>query len=62
MILQGFFAKSFPNGSYTRKEAAFALDFIRENKYWPTVRRVNEAYGDRNLVCSCNPIEDYMEE
>ena len=50
------------NYSYTRKEAAFALDFIRGNKYWPTVRRVNEAYGDRNLVCSCNPIEDYMEE
>ena len=47
---------------YTRKEAAFALDFIKENKYWPTVRRVNEAYGDRHLVCSCNPIEDYMED
>jgi glycine dehydrogenase len=50
------------NYPYTRKEAAFALDFIKENKYWPTVRRVNEAYGDRHLVCSCNPIEDYMEE
>lgn len=48
--------------SYTRKEAAFALDFVSENKYWPSVRRVNEAYGDRHLVCSCNPIEDYMEE
>ena len=50
------------NYSYTRKEAAFALDYVKENKYWPTVRRVNEAYGDRHLVCSCNPIEDYMEE
>lgn len=48
--------------SYTRKEAAFALDFVSENKYWPTVRRVNEAYGDRHLICSCNPIEDYIEE
>jgi len=48
--------------SYSRKDAAFALDFIAENKFWPTVRRVNEAYGDRNLVCSCNPIEDYMDE
>lgn len=46
--------------SYTRQQAAFPLDYIRENKYWPTVRRVNDAFGDRNLVCSCNPIEDYM--
>lgn len=46
--------------SYSRQEAAFPLDYIRESKYWPTVRRVNDAYGDRNLVCSCNPIEDYM--
>ncbi len=46
--------------SYTRQEAAFPLEYIKENKYWPTVRRVNDAYGDRNLVCSCNPIEDYM--
>ena len=50
------------NYPYTRKEAAFALDYIKENKYWPTIRRVNEAYGDRHLVCTCNPIEDYMEE
>lgn len=47
--------------SYTRKEAAFPLEFVAENKYWPTVRRVNDAYGDRNLICSCNPIEDYIE-
>lgn len=46
--------------SYTRKEAAFPLEYIKENKYWPSVRRVNDAYGDRNLICSCNPIEDYM--
>jgi len=48
--------------SYTRKEAAFALDFVSDNKYWPPVRRVNDAYGDRHLVCSCNPIEDYIEQ
>jgi glycine dehydrogenase len=46
---------------YTRQEAAFPLEYIKENKYWPTVRRVNDAYGDRNLVCSCNPIEDYID-
>ncbi|SHM77082.1 aminomethyl-transferring glycine dehydrogenase [Polaribacter sp. KT 15] len=45
---------------YTRKQAAFPLDYIAENKFWPTVRRVDDAYGDRNLICSCNPIEDYM--
>ena len=47
--------------TYSRKEAAFALDFVRENKYWAPVRRVDDAYGDRNLICSCNPIEDYMD-
>lgn len=47
---------------YSRKDAAFALDFVAENKFWPTVRRVNDAYGDRHLVCSCNPIEDYIEQ
>ena len=48
---------SFP---YTREQAAFPLDYIAENKFWPSVRRVDEAYGDRNLVCSCAPIEAYM--
>ncbi|WP_299135750.1 aminomethyl-transferring glycine dehydrogenase [uncultured Tenacibaculum sp.] len=46
---------------YSRKEAAFPLEYIAENKFWPSVRRVDDAYGDRNLICSCNPIEDYME-
>ena len=45
---------------YTREQAAFPLEYISENKFWPTVRRVDEAYGDRNLVCSCAPIEAYM--
>ena len=48
------------NFPYTREQAAFALDYIAENKFWPTVRRVDEAFGDRNLVCSCAPIEAYM--
>jgi glycine dehydrogenase len=46
--------------SYTRQQAAFPLPYIAENKFWPAVRRVDDAYGDRNLVCTCNPIEDYM--
>jgi glycine dehydrogenase len=48
------------NFPYTREQAAFPLEYIAENKFWPTVRRVDEAYGDRNLVCSCAPIEAYM--
>ncbi|MFK7782055.1 aminomethyl-transferring glycine dehydrogenase [Psychroserpens sp.] len=46
---------------YTRQQAAFPLDFVKNNKFWPSVRRVNDAYGDRNLICTCAPIEEYME-
>jgi glycine dehydrogenase len=46
---------------YSRQEAAFPLAYVSENKFWPPVRRVDDAYGDRHLVCSCNPIEDYIE-
>jgi glycine dehydrogenase len=49
------------NFPYTREQAAFPLEYIAENKFWPTVRRADDAYGDRNLVCSCAPIEAYME-
>jgi glycine dehydrogenase len=48
------------NFPYTREQAAFPLDYIADNKFWPSVRRVDDAYGDRNLVCSCAPIEAYM--
>ncbi len=48
------------NFPYTREQAAFPLSYLKENKFWPSVRRVDDAYGDRNLVCSCNPIEDYI--
>jgi glycine dehydrogenase len=46
---------------YSRSEAAFPLDFVMDNKFWPSVRRVDDAYGDRNLICTCEPIESYME-
>ena len=46
---------------YSRSEAAFPLDYVADNKFWPSVRRVDDAYGDRNLVCTCEPIESYME-
>ena len=48
------------NLPYSRSKAAYPLPFIRKNKFWPSVRRVDEAFGDRNLVCSCEPIEAYI--
>ena len=47
--------------SYTREKAAYPLNYVSENKFWPSVRRVDEAFGDRNLMCTCPPIEEYME-
>ncbi|MGO3182682.1 MAG: aminomethyl-transferring glycine dehydrogenase [Aequorivita sp.] len=46
---------------YSRQEAAFPMEYIVDNKFWPSIRRVDDAYGDRNLVCTCDPIEAYME-
>jgi len=46
---------------YTRQQAAFPLSYVADNKFWPSVRRVDDAYGDRNLICTCDPIESYME-
>ncbi|WGD33730.1 aminomethyl-transferring glycine dehydrogenase [Olleya sp. YS] len=46
---------------YSREKAAYPLDYVADNKFWPSVRRVDDAYGDRNLICTCAPIEEYME-
>jgi len=46
---------------YSRTKAAFPLPWVKESKYWPPVSRINDAYGDRNLVCSCEPIESYRD-
>ena len=46
---------------YSRQKAAFPLPYVTENKFWPSVRRVDDAYGDRNLICTCAPIEAYAE-
>ncbi|MDX1739747.1 MAG: aminomethyl-transferring glycine dehydrogenase [Rhodothermales bacterium] len=46
---------------YSRERAAFPAPWTRDHKFWPTVRRVNDAYGDRHLVCSCPPLEDYAD-
>lgn len=44
---------------YSRQKAAYPLTFVRDAKFWPAVSRIDNAYGDRNLVCSCLPIEEY---
>ena len=44
---------------YTREKAAYPLDFVSSNKFWPSVGRVDNAHGDRNLFCSCIPLEEY---
>jgi glycine dehydrogenase len=49
------------NLPYTRQEAAFPAAWIKGNKFWPSVSRIDGAYGDRNLVCSCSPVEQYAE-
>jgi len=46
---------------YTRSQAAYPLEYVSDNKFWPTVRRADDAYGDRNLMCTCAPMEEYME-
>ncbi len=47
---------------YSRQKAAYPLAFVKEAKFWPSVSRIDNAYGDRNLVCSCLPIEEYAKQ
>jgi glycine dehydrogenase len=50
------------NRPYSREKASFPLPYVRKQKFWPTVSRIDSAYGDRNLVCSCLPVEAYIQE
>ena len=50
------------NHKYTREEAAFPNEYVRHNKYWAPVARVDNVYGDRNLVCSCPSMDEYKDE
>jgi glycine dehydrogenase len=45
--------------TYSREIAAYPIDYLRTNKFWPAVGRIDSAYGDRNLICSCPAIEEY---
>ena len=49
------------NLNYSREQAAFPMPYLKSNKFWPSVTRIDEAFGDRNLICTCAPIEDYIE-
>ncbi|HEX4956758.1 MAG TPA: aminomethyl-transferring glycine dehydrogenase [Lacibacter sp.] len=49
------------NHAYTRKEAAYPLYYVTHNKFWPSVARVNNTHGDRNLICTCEPVSSYAE-
>jgi len=48
------------NFKYSREKAVYPLAWVKENKFWPSVRRLNDVYGDRNLICSCAPLEEYV--
>ncbi len=50
------------NHAYSRKEAAFPLYYTTQNKFWPSVARVNNTHGDRNLICTCEPVSAYETE
>ena len=49
------------NHTYTRQQAAFPLYYVTQNKFWPSVARVNDTHGDRNLICTCEPVSSYAE-
>lgn len=57
MVLEGEWLKP-----YSREKAVYPADYVKEAKFWPTVGRIDSAYGDRNLMCSCIPVSDYQEE
>ena len=50
------------NHKYSREAAAFPLGYVKQNKFWPSISRVNNTYGDRNLICTCEPVSAYVEE
>ena len=47
--------------AYSRQQAAYPLEYVKANKFWPSISRVNNTYGDRNLICTCEPVSAYAE-
>ncbi len=50
------------NHQYSRQQAVFPIDYVKQNKFWPSVKRVNNTFGDRNLICTCEPVSSYANE
>ncbi len=50
------------NHKYSRQQAAYPVEWLRERKFWPATSRVNDAWGDRNLICSCTPLDEYRKQ
>ncbi len=50
------------NRPYSRQQAAFPAAWVHHAKFWPSIGRVNNTYGDRNLVCTCEPVSSYEEQ
>ena len=48
------------NHNYSREQAAFPLPYVYQNKFWPSVARINNTHGDRNLICTCEPVSSYQ--
>jgi glycine dehydrogenase len=59
---QGVVCAETWNYSYSRQTAAFPLPYVKLNKFWPTVARINNTHGDRNLVCTCEPVSSYAND
>jgi glycine dehydrogenase len=47
---------------YSREKAVYPLPYVKNAKFWPTVSRIDDAHGDRHLICTCLPIEEYADE
>jgi glycine dehydrogenase len=54
-------AKANWNRTYSIRDAVFPIPSVTANRFWATVNRIDDVYGDRNLVCSCPPIETYID-
>jgi len=50
------------NHQYSRQKAVFPIEYVKQNKFWPSVKRVNNTFGDRNLICTCEPVSSYVNE
>jgi glycine dehydrogenase len=50
------------NHQYSRQQAVFPIEYVKQNKFWPSVKRVNNTFGDRNLICTCEPVNSYVNE